>query len=100
MKKTKEDKETKHETIKYTLIYFKPNGTYYSEGEYTTQGNYWKGIDEIKNLIEERKLPGLMHPNSRYHVLIESVYAPELIPIAAEQPSFLRPLPLPATTGI
>jgi hypothetical protein len=69
------------------LTYFKPTGKYYTSGEYTTEippiqlGNsvqgavhgppLWKVWDEVKGMLEAKRLPGLVDGHSDFWVLVD-----------------------------
>lgn len=73
--------ESEMKTIELTLLYFRPSGKYYTEGQYKTSSNYWDAVEEVRLLIKERQLPGLIPNCGQFHVLIEGPYEPRLIPI-------------------
>jgi hypothetical protein len=58
--------------MKAELIYFKESGKYYSHAEMEIQGD--KSLYEIweivRNLLRERRLPGLCNDHSNYLVLV------------------------------
>ena len=57
---------------KVKLTYFKQSGKYYSEGEYETNKRYmYEILDEVKDLLRDKQLPGLMVGHSDFITLIE-----------------------------
>lgn len=55
------------------LTYFKTTGKYYSEGTFTVPADiaFHKIWDKVKELMQERKLPGLIEGASEFIVLCE-----------------------------
>ena len=55
---------------RYTLIYFKASGKYYSEGDASSDAHFWDFIPAVRDWMESRTLPGLIKGHSAYDVLI------------------------------
>jgi hypothetical protein len=54
------------------LTYFKPSGKYYSEGEYRTEKSELLDIwDEVKQMRDEARLPGLCRGHSPFIVSVD-----------------------------
>lgn len=57
--------------MKVELIYFKPSGKYYSEGHYETKLEFLFEIwDEVREMVSNKELPGLMRGHSDFYVLV------------------------------
>jgi len=53
------------------LTYFKRNGTYYVTSHYISKKEILSDIwDEVEELKEQKKLPGLHENHSDFHVLV------------------------------
>lgn len=68
--------------MKVNLTYFKLTGKYYSEAKYMSRyKEYWNVYKEVKDMMEERKLPGLNAYHSSYIVLVlcEHYPVPQLL---------------------
>jgi len=58
--------------MKVKLNYFRETGKWYSEGEYDTERILlFEIFEEVKQLRDTKKLPGLMEGHSFYFVLID-----------------------------
>lgn len=85
--------------MKVKLIYFKAwgggqgdlGGKYYSEGEYESSHEYYfHVIDEVREMIKERRLPGLHTGHGDcYHVLVTT--EPESVPHLLVAEYFVNP---------
>uniref|UniRef100_A0A6M3LQH1 Uncharacterized protein n=1 Tax=viral metagenome TaxID=1070528 RepID=A0A6M3LQH1_9ZZZZ len=58
--------------VKVELTYFKESGKYYSEGSYETpEISLYQIFEQVKLLIDTKKLPGLMEGHSDFYVLVD-----------------------------
>lgn len=58
--------------MKVKLTYFKQSGKYYSDGSFDTDKASWPEIfDEVKRLIDQKTLPGLVRGHSDFIVLMD-----------------------------
>jgi len=71
--------------MKITLTYFKSTGKWYSEGSYETDKDEFEVFNEIKEMIKKGELPGLMKGPSDFHILVEGILVPRLIPLEKEK---------------
>ncbi|HEX9987061.1 MAG TPA: hypothetical protein VGE45_01080 [Chloroflexia bacterium] len=63
------------------LIYFKSSGKYYSEGQYETNREHMFQIfDEVKEMRDQGKLPGLRDGSRGYHILVTVPEHPQEYP--------------------
>lgn len=54
------------------LTYFKQSGKYYSEGEYySKEEDMWRIFDEVRRLLQNKVLPGLIEGHSNFIVYVE-----------------------------
>lgn len=57
---------------KVKLTYYKSSGKFYSEGEYESSKEYLFEIwHEVRTMLEEENLPGLIKGHSQYIVQVE-----------------------------
>lgn len=57
--------------MKVKLTYFKDSGKYYSEGEYNSnEKELYEIHDEVRVMIKDKCLPGLMENHSSFIVLV------------------------------
>ncbi len=57
--------------MKIKLSYFKASGKWYSDGEYETKCDFgYETWDEVRRMITQRHLPGLVDGCSEFIVLI------------------------------
>lgn len=61
--------------MKVRLTYFKPNGKFYSSGEYTSAYPAGRPLyvfwDEVEELARTRSLPGLVQGHDDYIILVD-----------------------------
>jgi hypothetical protein len=86
--------------MKVKLTYFKAHGggpgglggRYYSEGNFDVpyvEEQYWRAIEEVERMRDEKRLPGLVEGHSEYHVLITT--EPESVPHMLVARHFVNP---------
>jgi hypothetical protein len=90
--------------MRVKLTYFKAwngpgglGGKCYSDGEYTSEhdpGHYWKVLDEVEKMRDDRCLPGLVSGHSDFHVLVET--DPESVSYLFVAPHLINPQSDPA----
>lgn len=72
--------------MKVLLTYFKPSGTYYSDGEYESEQRFpWDVHREVRDMRQRGKLPGLTDGSREWHISVDCPEykhnIPHLIPL-------------------
>lgn len=63
------------------LTYFKPSGKYYSSGTYQShQPHTFQIYEEVRRMVDQKELPGLLKGVSGYTVLVEIPEHPYDVP--------------------
>jgi hypothetical protein len=62
--------------MKVKLTYFKESGKYYTEGSFTTKKHFYDVIVEVRDMMAEGRLPGLVLGAKEFDVLVEIPNAP------------------------
>lgn len=59
--------------VRVELKYFTETGKYYCEGEYTSNKSHlWEIWDEVRQMQDNRKLPGLVKGCTQFTILVEA----------------------------
>jgi len=74
-----EEEEEDTTVTKLKLTYFRTTGKYYTDSEYKTDSNVWNARAEVRNMMKEGRLPGLIPGKHEFHVLVEDKYGRYLI---------------------
>lgn len=68
----KEKEDERESGYKVSLNYFRETGKFYSEGDYrTNKVHLWEIWEEVQDMLDNRKLPGLIEGHSEYSVIVD-----------------------------